>query len=126
MVIELDARAFRYWSTRHGRWVAEPGEYGVHVGSSSRDLPLEQRVHLDLEVPPIPLTADSTLAEWLAHPRGQEIVAKATGEGPSFLTDPAGQPLIAQIPLATLLSMGASHTGQLPPSIDDLLRMADS
>ncbi|MEU8141153.1 fibronectin type III-like domain-contianing protein [Nonomuraea sp. NPDC048901] len=32
VVIELDARAFSYWSTRHGRWVAEPGEYGVHVG----------------------------------------------------------------------------------------------
>ncbi|MFI7152089.1 glycoside hydrolase family 3 C-terminal domain-containing protein [Nonomuraea sp. NPDC050022] len=128
VAIELDARAFSYWSARHGQWVAEPGEYGVHVGPSSRDLPLEQRIHLDLAMPPTPLTADSTLAEWLAHTRGQEIIQEifATSAGSSFITDPASQPLVAQIPLATLLSMGASPTGQLPPSIDDLVRKANS
>ncbi|MEW1847455.1 glycoside hydrolase family 3 C-terminal domain-containing protein [Nonomuraea angiospora] len=130
VAIELDARAFSYWSTRHGRWVAEPGEYGVHVGRSSRDLLLEQRVHLDVEPPQAALTADGTLQEWLAHPRGrkivEEVLLKAADGQQSFFTDPASQALIAQIPLATLLSMGASQGGQQPPSMDDLLRMANS
>ncbi|MEV6041490.1 glycoside hydrolase family 3 C-terminal domain-containing protein [Nonomuraea sp. NPDC052116] len=130
VVIELDARAFSYWSTRHGQWVAEPGEYGVHVGSSSRDLPLEQRIHLDVESPRAALRADSTLQEWLAHPQGRKIVEetllKAADGEQSFFTDPASQALIAQIPLATLLSMGASQGGQQPPAMDDLLRMANS
>jgi len=35
---ELPDRAFAHWDiVRHG-WVAEPGEYEVRVGSSSRDL----------------------------------------------------------------------------------------
>ncbi|MBN6057708.1 hypothetical protein JYK22_37645, partial [Nonomuraea sp. RK-328] len=102
----------------------------VHVGPSSRDLPLERRVHLDPEVPPTPLAADSTLEEWLAHPRGQEIVreifARAAGGGPDFLGDPATRSLIAQIPLATLLGMGAGRGGERPPSVEDLLRLANS
>ena len=35
----LDRAAFSYWSAAQHAWVADPGEYQVEVGSSSRDLP---------------------------------------------------------------------------------------
>ena len=68
--VELDTRAFSFWSTVLGRWVVEAGEFVLHVGTSSRDLPHAHS--LDLDAPSIapPLTRDSTLHEWLADPRG--------------------------------------------------------
>jgi beta-glucosidase len=41
VTIHLDRRAFAHW--RAG-WVVTPGDYGVAVGSSSRDLPLRARL----------------------------------------------------------------------------------
>jgi len=36
----LNSRAFSYWDVNRSSWVVAPGCYGVMVGSSSRDLPL--------------------------------------------------------------------------------------
>ncbi len=69
--IELDTRAFSYWSTVLGRWVVEAGEFVLHVGTSSRDLPHAHALHLDAPSIAPPLTRDSTLHEWLADPSGQ-------------------------------------------------------
>jgi beta-glucosidase len=37
----LDNRAFSYWDVGTGSWQITPGCYGVFLGSSSRDLPLQ-------------------------------------------------------------------------------------
>jgi beta-glucosidase len=37
----LDDRSFAYWDPDGDSWRVAPGCYGVHVGASSRDLPLE-------------------------------------------------------------------------------------
>ena len=36
--LTLDERALSYWDPDAGRWTAEPGEFEVLVGSSSRDI----------------------------------------------------------------------------------------
>jgi beta-glucosidase len=36
--LTLDERALSYWDPEAGNWVAEPGEFEVLVGSSSRDI----------------------------------------------------------------------------------------
>jgi beta-glucosidase len=36
--LELDRRAFAYWDPARSEWVAEPGEFELLCGSSSRDL----------------------------------------------------------------------------------------
>ncbi len=42
----LSARDFAFYSTRHGRWLAESGDFELLVGASSRDIRLRQRVTL--------------------------------------------------------------------------------
>ncbi len=44
--LEIAAANLAYWDVKTGGWQVEPIEYGVHVGSSSRDLPLEGRFRI--------------------------------------------------------------------------------
>jgi beta-glucosidase len=44
--LELAAAELAYWDVAASTWRVEPIEYGVHVGSSSRDLPLEGRFRI--------------------------------------------------------------------------------
>src|SRR5262245_2968873 len=41
VLLEIAAADLAYWDVKTGGWQVEPIEYGIHVGSSSRDLPLE-------------------------------------------------------------------------------------
>ena len=81
VAIPLDERAFAFWSTRLGRWVVEAGAFDIAVGSSSRDL--AATVTIDLDAPSLapPLTATSTLHEWLADPRARELLAEENRGG---------------------------------------------
>jgi beta-glucosidase len=45
--IPLHAADFAYYEPATHAWVAEAGDYVVHVGDSSRSLPLAAKVHLD-------------------------------------------------------------------------------
>ena len=42
--ITLSGRSFALWSTKHGDWVVEAGEYEILVGASSRDIRLHGTV----------------------------------------------------------------------------------
>ena len=46
VALEIAAGDLAYWDVKTGGWQVEPIEYGVHVGSSSRDLPLEGRFRI--------------------------------------------------------------------------------
>ncbi|MGH9186506.1 MAG: glycoside hydrolase family 3 C-terminal domain-containing protein [Acidimicrobiales bacterium] len=52
----LDARSLSRWDSAQDRWVAHAGTYTVHVGSSSRDLPLTGTVTLADTFPTSPAT----------------------------------------------------------------------
>ena len=45
----LAARDFAYYSTRHGQWIAESGEFELLVGASSRDIRLRATLTLQSE-----------------------------------------------------------------------------
>jgi beta-glucosidase len=45
--IALDPRALAHWDVARRTWRAEPGDYEVAVGRSSRDLPLSARFRLE-------------------------------------------------------------------------------
>jgi len=103
--VVLDQRAFSFWSVlRHG-WVVERGNFTVHVGRSSRDLPLTRTI--TVAAPPItePLTRDSTLQEWISDPIGRQLLEEAAGAGTSMtvMSDELVG-VIGSMPMSTLAS----------------------
>src|SRR5262249_38172899 len=96
VVLTIDRDDLAYWDTRLGRWAVEGGEARLEVGASSRDLRTTAVVRVDGDDIRVPLTAESTLGEWLADPRGAQamgaVFAPGTGaaDGPmvKFFADP--------------------------------------
>ncbi|RSX58721.1 exo-alpha-(1-_6)-L-arabinopyranosidase [Bifidobacterium samirii] len=81
VTIDLDERAFAYWSERYADWHVEEGEYTVEVGTSSRDIVARVPVALDGDGKTQPLTAWSTYGEWSADPVGAQVVAAVADAG---------------------------------------------
>ncbi|MFI6298952.1 glycoside hydrolase family 3 C-terminal domain-containing protein [Nonomuraea sp. NPDC050790] len=89
---------FAYFHPVRRRWTVDPGAATIHVGASSRDLRVAGTVHLDgtHQPPPVAITPDSPLADWLAAPGGLDVLQREmrppaeTGLVHSrFLTEPA-------------------------------------
>ncbi|MEN8250616.1 MAG: fibronectin type III-like domain-contianing protein, partial [Bacteroidota bacterium] len=45
--LKLDRRAFMYYDVEINDWVAEPGEFEVLIGASSRDIRLTKKYELN-------------------------------------------------------------------------------
>ncbi|MDQ1654335.1 MAG: beta-glucosidase [Cryptosporangiaceae bacterium] len=114
----LTARDFSYWSTRAGGWVLEGGDFELAIGASSRDLRLRSTVEVVAPPVPIRLDATSTLLEWLADPRGYELLRQEIGaDGTGRLNGLAGDDELVRIVgnfplrrLATLPGLGLTPT----------------
>jgi beta-glucosidase len=101
--IVLDQRAFSFWSELLRRWVVEAGEFAVEVGRHSRDLALAQPVHVDAPSIAAPITADSTLHEWMADPVAVALLAEAAAAGqPDPTRDDELVSVIGTMPMSTL------------------------
>ena len=81
VTIDLDERAFAYWSEKYNDWHVESGEYAIEVGTSSRDIAETVTVALDGDGKTQPLTEWSTYGEWEADPFGAKIVAAVAAAG---------------------------------------------
>lgn len=81
VTIDLDERAFAYWSEKYNDWHVEAGEYAIEVGVSSRDIADTVAVALDGDGKTQPLTEWSTYGEWEADPAGAGIVAAVAAAG---------------------------------------------
>jgi beta-glucosidase len=89
---ELAWRDFAYFDVVAGGWQCDPGRAVIEVGASSRDIRLSAGVDVDVAVRPVPITPESLLVEWMAHPAGRAALSRSmnasTGDGSSqFLTD---------------------------------------
>lgn len=93
----LGTRAFAYWSPVLDRWAVEAGEFEIGVGSSSRDLSATHTFRLTAPSVRAPLTAASTLDEWL-----QDSQARAVLE-----SDPAISGALQHIDEQTLMMAGS-------------------
>ena len=101
--IELDQRAFSFWSVRHRRWAVEAGDFTIGVGSSSRNLPLTQTVTIEAPTLSDPLTRDSTLQEWISDPSGRELIEGEVGQGqPAAVLTDEFIAVIGNMPMSTL------------------------
>jgi beta-glucosidase len=122
--VRLTPRAFSFWSTPHHDWLLEAGAFEVAVGASSRDLRLSRTVELDAPDRRLPLTAMSTLEEWMADPWGREALLAVVGTDESgrpagILGDDAMLRIVGNFPVSSLASfpgMGFDHQ-----TIDKLL-----
>ncbi|MFF5229026.1 glycoside hydrolase family 3 C-terminal domain-containing protein [Dactylosporangium sp. NPDC000521] len=100
-----------YWDVRLSRWVVEGGTYQVEIGASSRDLRVSATATVTGDDARVPLTGESTIAEWLSDPRGAqalgEVFAALAGSGEAGVmantaADPEMLTLMGSLPLARL------------------------
>ncbi|HXT88379.1 MAG TPA: glycoside hydrolase family 3 C-terminal domain-containing protein [Trebonia sp.] len=121
VVLTIAREDLAYWDIRLNRWVVEGGAYECAVGASSRDLRSTAVVEIEGDDVRIPLTADSTLGEWLADPRGAQALgavfsgtagatAGGAGGGPmaAFFADPTMMLFLSATPLSRLSAFDSS------------------
>ncbi len=120
--ITLDQRAFAFWSVRLGRWAVEAGEFAIGVGTSSRDLAQTRTITLDAPFIGAPLGPDSSLQEWLADPRGREVLD--ADDLSAFLEDPDIVAVIGGFPMSALTVFGGAF-GFDRAKLDDLVAQLD-
>ena len=109
VTIELDQRAFSFWSERSHRWSVERGDFTISVGTSSRQLPLSQLLMIDAPTLTEPLTRMSTLHEWRADPVGRELLDDSFRNNPAFSSEQFVK-LLGTMPMDTLASFGFGLT----------------
>jgi beta-glucosidase len=122
-----------YWDIRLGRWVVEGGEYHCAVGASSRDLRSTAVAVVAGDEIRVPLTADSSVGEWLADPRGGELLGRAfaammaSGDDSSAAQHFLNPELLTYIASAPLARLAAFPGSPLTPEIlDKLVAAANS
>ena len=127
----LDRRAFAYYEVKVHDFFVESGEYTIRIGSSSRDIRLEERISIrSNDELPVTFTAMSTLGDLMKTEKGRNFVRmltsqagantgsdnmSATGEGSAE----AMQKMMVEIPLATV----ASFAGMTDEQLDEILEM---
>lgn len=105
--IELDQRAFAFWSVRHHRWAVEAGDFEIAVGPHSRHLPLSRTVTVEAPTLAAPLTRDSTLEEWMSDPLGRHLIEREVKDGqPGAAMDEELMSVIGTMPMSTLANFG--------------------
>ena len=117
VVLAIARDDLAYWDIRLNRWVVEGGAYQCAVGASSRDLRSTAVVEVQGDDVRVPLTADSTLGEWLADPRGAQALGAvfggmAGGNGgghmAAFFADPTMMLFLSATPLIRLSAFDSS------------------
>ncbi|MCA9989717.1 MAG: glycoside hydrolase family 3 C-terminal domain-containing protein [Anaerolineales bacterium] len=77
VTFSLDQEAFWYYDPARGGWQAEPGEFDILIGASSRDIRLRGTVRLvGHPAGEAPLHTGLTLRTLLANDTGREILAR--------------------------------------------------
>ncbi|GAA1363821.1 glycoside hydrolase family 3 C-terminal domain-containing protein [Catellatospora chokoriensis] len=98
VVIRIARDDLACWDPRLRRWAVEGGDYLLSVGASSRDLRTTVTVAVIGDDTRVPLSAESTLGEWLADPKGGQVLgqafAAAAAQGGGGLAGMAADPQI--------------------------------
>ncbi|MDQ1527446.1 MAG: beta-glucosidase [Microbacteriaceae bacterium] len=68
VTISLDDRAFSFWDVDSSSWVIAGGDYSVQIGKSAHDIVLRATIRRASTRPSHPLTLESPVSAWLAHP----------------------------------------------------------
>lgn len=94
VTIALGARAFSFWDVESSAWVVAGGTYEVQLGRSAHDIVLTAPVRRSSTRKAHPLTMESPVSEWLAHPvTGPVLRRSAARESP----EEGGTELLAMV-----------------------------
>jgi len=119
----LNKRAFSYYNTEIHDWYAESGEYQILIGKSSRDIVLNETVHVEASKQlPFKLTVNTTFGDLLGRPEAVEeelksfieTVKAAMGqqskgkdeEQSAAITDDMSNAMLKYMPIRGILSFG--------------------
>jgi beta-glucosidase len=104
--LTLTERDFAFWDAPEHRWTVEPGAFRIAVGASSRDLRLTAEIELIAPPPPVRLTFDSTLAEWLARPSARDALLESMVAVTGQAADENLLRMVESMPLTRIFALG--------------------
>lgn len=139
VTMELDKRSFAWYNTELHDWFAASGEYKLLVGTSSRDIHLEGRIHLNSSQElPMHVHMNTTLGELFRNPKTSETAKKLTakyisamnvGEESSSeaaseaITEEMTEAMTDSMPLRALVSFGGYSREELTEIIEKLNKL---
>jgi beta-glucosidase len=123
VTFSLDGRDLAFFHSGLRRWVVEDGEVEIEVGASSRDLRGRVTVSITGDVLDEPLTAESTLAEFLADPRGARVLEPMLTGAATWGLTPEVIKLLGSIPMSRLARFPNTPFG--PDDLDALVAEVD-
>ncbi|MCT9137587.1 glycoside hydrolase family 3 C-terminal domain-containing protein [Streptomyces violarus] len=131
VVIALDRRAFAYWDTRRHDWVVAAGQYRVQLADNAHDVVATAVLDLPGDQLVQPLTLDSSVSEWFAHPTVGPALTSAMASGPTGVQTTAAAEGTADT-LRLLSSMAMRQflqflPGQIPHELlEQLMRISET
>ena len=139
VTMELDKRSFAWYNTELHDWFAASGEYKLLVGTSSRDIHLEGRIHQNSSQElPMHVHMNTTLGELFRNPKtsetAKELIAKYisamnVGEESSSeaaseaITEEMTEAMTDSMPLRALVSFGGYSREELTEIIEKLKKL---
>jgi len=118
VTIEIAREELAFYSVRDSAWLVEGGTYLVEVGRSSRDLRVAGSAEVAGNEPRRPLTMSSTVAEAMEVPAFAPV-ADSMLQG-MFAGDPDLLRMLADMPLAALVSFSGQSTPQFQAVLDSV------
>lgn len=127
VTLELDARAFAYYDPAYKQWITESGAFDILVGRSATEICLQATVRLEsTQELPCVITKESTIREWLADPRGaqvlqpllQQVFAQVGEEGTEGINAEEAMRFAADMPLEPILDW---FGGKLPSTSEQII-----
>ena len=117
VTFDVTERDLSRWSVRNDGWALHPGRFDVAVGASSRDIRAHRTVEVVGEPPESPLDRSSTMADWLAHPVGRDLLAEGLRAAPGgdlslLLSDEDTVTMLGSFPLNRLAIMMGGALGE--------------
>jgi len=126
----LDKRSFAYYNTDIKDWYVESGEYQILVGSSSRDIKLEETVEVESTVKlPWKVTVNTNVGDLMNNPVTKEIMdgvlAKFMENSPigadesGTISEDMAMAMMKYMPLRTIALFGGENISR--QMIEDLV-----
>jgi beta-glucosidase len=107
VTLTLGQRDLASWDVAEHRWSVRPGRYTIQVAASSRDIRLQAVIDSPGDGHRRKLNVSSTVAEWMAEPAGEALLAPYLEGLAAWLEQaPELEQMIMQLPVLKLCTFG--------------------